>query len=60
MRSGSASPQPTLARAVGTEEMKKKCCERFKRKGRACKKCPTMAKLSKKAAKKHLQVSQKH
>lgn len=31
--------------------MKSTCCERYKRKGKACKKCPTMAQLSKKEAK---------
>ena len=39
--------------------LKKTCCERFKRKGRACKTCPTMAKLPPGASSPRLQVSQK-
>ena len=49
----------SLALEFRAEVMKKDCCERFKRKGRACKKCPTMAALSSKSAKKLLKVSQK-
>jgi hypothetical protein len=59
-RPSSERPRQTLALECGAEVMKKKCCERFKRKGRACKTCPTMAKLAKKDAKKLLKVSQKH
>jgi hypothetical protein len=34
--------------------LKKKCCKRYERKGKACKSCPTMALLSKKERKKFL------
>jgi hypothetical protein len=34
--------------------LKKKCCKRYERKGKACKHCPTMAFLSKKERKKFL------
>lgn len=39
--------------------MKQPCCKRYKKKGKACKKCPTLAALSKKQAKK-LREKQKH
>jgi hypothetical protein len=39
--------------------MKSICCERYKRKGKACKKCPTMATLSKKEAKKLIKKATK-
>lgn len=38
-------------RTEKSQDMKSTCCERYKRKGKACKKCPTMAQLSKKEAK---------
>lgn len=34
--------------------LKKKCCKRYERKGKACKNCPTIALLSKKERKKFL------
>ena len=40
------------------EAVHKTCCERFKRKGKACKTCPTMAGRSKKASKNLLKLSQ--
>ncbi len=35
--------------------MKQTCCQRYKKKGKACKKCPTVAALTKKQAKKLLE-----
>ena len=37
--------------------MKSSCCKRYKRKGKACSGCPTMARLGKKEAK---QLLKKH
>jgi len=58
-RRAPGSARPSLALECRAEGMKKACCERFKRKGKACKKCPTMAALSTKSGKKLLKVSQK-
>ena len=58
-RTRSEIPRQTIVQGFRIEDMKKECCERFKRKGRACNKCPTMAKLSKKEGKKILKISQK-
>ncbi len=38
---------------------KKKCCKRFKRKPKACKKCPLMAQLGKEARKRMLKKSKR-
>ena len=35
-------------------KLKKDCCERYKKKGKACKRCPTMAGLGKKKRRKLL------
>ena len=39
--------------------MKSSCCKRFKKKGRPCKKCPTVAALSKKQLKRLLEKAKK-
>lgn len=52
--------RPPLTQEFSAGEMlKKACCERFKRKGRACKTCPTMAQESNRISPKLLQLSQK-
>jgi hypothetical protein len=58
-RTRSETSRQTIAQGLRSEGMKKECCERFKRKGKACNKCPTMAKLSKKECKKVLKIGQK-
>jgi len=52
-------PRQAIAKGYRIADIKKECCERFKRKGRACNTCPTMSKLSKKTSKKLLKISQK-
>lgn len=49
---------PTTANEWRMKAVNKTCCERFKRKGKACKTCPTMAGQSQKASKKLLKISQ--
>jgi hypothetical protein len=52
------TPCQAIASEWRTEAVNKTCCERFKRKGRACKTCPTMARQSHKASQKLLKISQ--
>jgi hypothetical protein len=33
-------------------KLKSKCCKNYRKKGKACKRCPVMARLTKKQAKK--------
>ena len=36
-------------------KLKSKCCRKYKKKAKACKRCPLMASMSKKKWRKHLQ-----
>jgi hypothetical protein len=52
-------PHQAIVQEGRVEGVKQTCCERFKRKGKACKKCPTMAGQPLHVAKKLLKMSQK-
>jgi hypothetical protein len=54
----SETPCQAIATEWRMEAVNKTCCERFKRKGRACKTCPTMARQSPKGSQKLLKISQ--
>ncbi len=59
VRTQSEMPRPMAAQGLETLAVEPGCCERFRRKGRACKKCPTMASASNQAYQEQLQMLQK-
>ncbi len=57
-RPGSDIRHQAIVKGGRVEGVNKTCCERFRRKGKACKKCPTVAGQSINASKKLLKISQ--